>query len=94
MTLHSNSITDQAKQLFVEFTGAGEGTVVALARKHGLKGSEVLMRLRLHSMPQEIWDAAETGRITEKQIKRLTDTVLTKNRDRIFKEMICPNQPS
>lgn len=88
MTLRSNNIADQAEQLFSEFTGEGEGTMAALARKYGLRVSEVRCRLRLHAMPPEILSAAREGRISEKQVKRLTDTVLAANRNRIFEEMI------
>ena len=81
-----SSIVDEANWLVENFSPTLSHAEVA--RKIGKPASWVLTRLRLLALSPEIIEAASDGRLTEKQVKRLTDTVLTVNRERIFRGML------
>lgn len=87
-TLNSTNIAEQAEQLFNEFTAVGEGTMRALAHKYGLKTSQVLLRLQLHGMPPEIFQAAKDGVLTERQVKRICSALTPATRERYFLEAL------
>lgn len=59
-----------------------------VGRQLGKPTSWVRTRLRLLALSPEIIQAAREGKLTEKQVERLTTTVRTQHRHRIFEEMI------